>query len=666
MIDCSRETGTRRWAPQAQALVEIVTSIYTRGPRIACGCRSRRLVRGQGGRLVIYGEGKLGAPPPLPIETTVADFQRDSAHDEVAWKAADRLTPGAEIVLPGIGFPCLTMLNPVQAWSLWEAPKSDGILGLLAVGSGKSIISILIALAFQNCRNAVLLAEPSQRVHYRLFYLRLREHFRVPSIVFDKPDMAGSFIVDGTPVVHFRPYSLLSQPKSTEMLERLHPDLIICDEAHRVARRENASSRRLLRYLIAHNDENPRLCAWSGTLVKKSVKDISHLSAFSLGLNSPYPISPDDAEAWAAVLDPSPVPDTNSSTARSLRKAFGRETTGIALLQNDNSDIREGLRSRVTETQGVITTTGSSAAVPIYIHEFELPSIPDLVREKLTDARKGNRADGEELVDQFEIARCVRETSSGFHYYWFFPAYAAAKDDAEREQVARHITEWYAARKAFFKELRVKLQHPQAHLDSPLLCMHAAERAWRTLPYDGDLPVWPAKAWPAWVAIKDTVKHESRTKWIDDYFAQACAEWARKHRGIVWYLNSALGQRIAEILGVPCHGGGPDAETAIMAEDGSRSIVASIKAHGSGRDGLQFKFHEQLVAELPSSNLIYEQLFGRLCRDGQTEDAIHTWVPLHVGENKDALRAALRESEFVEQQTGNQQMLLIADYEFEL
>jgi hypothetical protein len=276
------------------------------------------------------------------------------------------------------------------------------------------------------------------------------------------------------------------------------------------------------------------------------------------------------------------------------------------------------------------------------------------------------RPDGEELVEAFEIARCAREVASGFHYYWHYPEHAAAKTDEERESIRQKIERWFAARKAYGKELRIKLQHPSVHLDSPLLCQHAAERAWRVPRYEGDLPVWQAKAWPAWSEIKDEVKHESRSKWLDDYLARDAAEWGRTHRGIIWYLNTAFGKKVAELMGVECHGGGPDSEKNIIAEDGTRSIVASIKAHGSGRDGLQLKFDEQLIAEVPSSNAIFEQLLGRLCRDGQESDAINTWIYLHVHESKDALRAAFREAEFVEQSTGNKQLLLMCDRDFHI
>lgn len=803
--------GQRRYSPQAQALIDVVTAKYSRGPRLACGCQDRQVHALDGGRLYVFRAPLFGQVPPLPVEMTLDEFCADNAHDLKVIDVVSGLRSGERIELKGFGYPCITAFNAVQAWTLWELPKADGALGLKAVGSGKSLSSLMAPMAVKNCNLAVLLGEPSQRFHYKMFYLRLREHFRVPTLILDKPEMqAGLHFIVGAPALHFRPYSLLSQPKSTDLLEQLAPDLIIADECftyntkittdrgpldighivnnklnvkvvsrssdgniqykpvvrwlkkntpaslvkvvhetgyfictpehkvwtesgeyvradqllgkivrtlsetvhsnaedrgtecsrvvgievlerggdgrfercvgedqsvydlevednhnyfadgvlvsncHRISRRQNSSTNRILRYFSKNNHKSPRLCAWSGTLVKKSLRDIAHLSTFSLGMNSPYPIDPNEVDRWANVIDPQPMPDTDSATARALGDAFGY-------------DLRRGLQARVSETYGVITTRGSSASASMSMHERKIDKIPEIIREKLSGVRNDlQRPDGEPLVEDLEIARCAREVGSGFHYYWFYQEWANAKTDEERYDIEVKIDNWFNCRKAFMKELRAKLTYPSVHMDSPMLCSNAAERAWRVPRYDGDLPVWPSETWPAWSAVKDKVQHESRTMWIDEYLARDAAEWGREHRGIIWYLNSAFGKKVAEILGVHCHGGGPDAEAAIMAESGKQTIVASIKAHGSGRDGLQHKFSEQLIAEIPSSNSIFEQLLGRLCRDGQKEDSISTWVYLHVTENKDALRNAIREAEFVEQSTGNGQLLLMCDRSFEL
>ena len=239
VLDCERERGLRRWAPEAQALIEVMTAKFSRGPRLSCGCRDRTVTAVPGGGLLVFEQGRPGEPPPVPLQTTVDAFCADNAYNTKTVEAVRVLRPGFSATLPGLGHPvCLTELNPVQAWALRELPKTRGIFGMISVGAGKTVMGLLAAFAVPGARTVVLLAKPDQRLHYRNAYLRLREHFNVCSFVLDKTDIEGaSFIVPGTPVLHFVPYSLLSSPKATDLLERLAPDAVIADESHCIANR---------------------------------------------------------------------------------------------------------------------------------------------------------------------------------------------------------------------------------------------------------------------------------------------------------------------------------------------------------------------------------------------------------------------------------------------
>lgn len=606
-LDCERERGVdangkpvRRWAPAAQALIEVVTAKYSLGSR-ACKCK------------------ELGY-----------EF-------------------------------CITELNPVQAWILRELPRAGGIFGMISIGFGKTICGILAPLAMPQIRTWALFIKPDQRFHYRKNYLRVREHFRVPSIVFDETDLQGSYIVPGTPVLHVIPYSRLSNPKSSTMLEQLDPDGVILDESSSVAAKTSARTMRLLRFLNRRNNDGRAAvqCNWSGSVIKKSMKDAAHLSAHSLGMGSPYPIPDDDVEAYSAVIDPSPVPDTTSSIAKQLHAAFGEPLSDRRPVfgQHATVKVREGYRDRIIQTHGVVSTRSSSVNCSITIHERKPPEMPASVKAALADVRNAwLRPDGEELVDILQQTECAREVASGYYAYWAWP----------KMEPVELIEAWYAARKPYHKELRVKLLRGEPHLDSPKLCANAAERAWRVPRYTGELPVWPADTWPAWVAIRDKVDPDPRTKWIDDWLARDAAAWANEHKGIVWCQSVAFGRKVAEIAGINYHGGGAGAEEKILAEDGTRSIVASIAAHSVGRDGLQLKFNKQLVAETPSSGDGWEQMLGRLAREGQKADEVECWIFLHAPEIKDAFRKALKLSEFIQNTTPNRLLLLSSDIEFEI
>jgi hypothetical protein len=646
-----------RYDVKATALVEVVTEMYTRGPRISCSCQNRHVTATSNGGLIIFHEAER---PGAPVITTVDAFARDNYDDQESCEIVGNLRNGFSVSLKGIGRRCITKLNPVQAWTLWELPRAQGILGLISIGGGKSLQGILAPLAL-NSKMAVLFIKADQRHHYRLNYMMARQHFRVPSIVFEDGgnNLRGSFLVSGAPLLHVAAYTTLSQKKNTQYLEDVKPDFIILDEAHGIANPTSARTKRLIRYLNHNN--GTRVAAWSGSLVNKSLKDGATLALHALGANSPFPTNADNIAAWSAVIDPSVMPDTTSATARALYREFAK--TNISDTQNifygavAAKEVREAFRERLIHTPGVISTKTSAIACSITIKERPAPPIPVAVKDALMQVRGSwVRPDGEELVEALEQAKCAREVGSGFFYRFIYP----------NGEPIPLIDDWFEKRKAFNKALRVRLQNAGPYMDSPSLCEDAAARAFQNPRYEGEFPTWPEETWPEWFAVRDLVLPVTKAVWIDDFLARDAATWAREHTGIVWCQTRAFALKVSQLAGIEYHGGGQDAEAKILAEDGTRSIVASIKAHGEGRDSLQYKFDTQLIAEMPSSAKTFEQLLGRLCRIGHKSDEVMTYVYLHTSENRDALRKAIEYAEFIESTTPNLQLLLAADMEFDI
>lgn len=608
----------------------------------------------------------LALPERTPVDTTYTFVGGKRSHAPetqalVEWTTAKFAIPRAarpdgkpSCLCVSLGHPCVTQLNPEQAWSLREISLYGGILGFVPVGGGKTFLGLLAPIAARGVRTAVLLVKSDQRLHYRNAWIRLREHFRVPSLVFD--DNSESLIVRGAPTLHLIPYSKLSRPEATKLLESLNPDLIVADECHCIADRKSARTMRFLRYMASR--QGLKFCGWSGTLLDKSVRSIGHLSAYALGNGSPVPTNPNNLEAWAAVLDPDYKPDRSSNVAEALFSSFGNQVLpdnpADLLLLTRIDRVRQGFQRRLAVTPGVITSRSASSSASITIRERKVSMPPD-VSEALKVVRGWMRPDGEELVEAVEQARCAREVASGFYYHWIFG------DEPEAL-----IADWFARRKAFGRELREKISEAREYLDSRKLCEDAAERAFQKPPYEGEKPTWWASCWPMWRDIRDKVRHTQGTRWISDYLAADAAKWASEHRGIVWCMSSAMGERVAKLAGLPYHGGGPGAEARILAEDGSRSVIASIKAHSEGRDGLQHKFNKQLVVEIPPGGKVWGQMLGRLCRPGQKSDEIETWVYVHYEEARDALRKALTQAEFTDEMTPLESLLSAADITFDL
>lgn len=558
-----------------------------------------------------------------------------------------------------LGFPCVTRLYPSQAWFLRELRLHGGALGLVTVAGGKTIMNLLAALAVP-CRHALLLIKPDQRHHYRISYLQLREHFRVPSFLFHEGavgDFRGA-VIPGMPVVRALPYSRLSRPESSALLEEdlSDVDAVFADEVHCLSDRSSRRTARWIRFMARKRGLIP-FAGSSGSMIKKTIDDVAHLALFALGGGSPYPLDRGEVERWGAVVDPARDPDTTSPTYRTLRRVFGGkrgDPDAIESLFGGSADaIREGILDRVVHTPGVVSTRVSEATASITLREWRPRPMPERVARMLADVRnRWVRPDGEEFQEALEAIACARNVAVGFHYYWHF------KNDPDPVLVKQ----WYAARKAWCREVRVKIQEDVPRLDSPHLLENAARRAYQALTYDGPLPTWRAATWPAWAEVMDQIEYEPRSNWIDDFFAASCAEWLQENdHGIVWFESVPLGERIARLSGCALHRGGPRAEERILVERGDKSIIASISAHKESRDGLQRHFYRGLIAEPMSSGDGYHQLLGRYCRPGQLADTIEIEVPLHVGEFKDALRSAFRYASFGAGMSTNSQLLLAAD-----
>lgn len=510
---------------------------------------------------------------------------------------------------------CLDRPFPVQAWALHEMSLVGGLFAPIIVGGGKTLLDVLAPMAVPECRLAVCLIPASLREQFKDAYLHAAEHWQVPSIVLEDWSVAQP----GRPVLHVVPYSVFSRAGATDLLERLGPDLVIADEGQKISRRETATARRVFRYWLKKHD--CRLVTWSGSFARDSVCNFAPLAAFALRGGSPLPLDQAVTDEWATACDPIEVPAPPGKLGERL---------GLP--------VREGLRRRISETLGVVSSP-SRGGTRVKLLERLPPPTPQSIHLALAELhRRRERPDGVILMEDTEFARCAQELSCGFYYRWVFP----------RGEPLDLIAAWRAARKAWFADVRERLKSPRQHLDSPFLCEEAAARAWGDIAKTDKLPAWEAPSWPAWRDIRDLVKPKPGDPvWLDDWLARDAASWATAHRGVLWYRHTAFGARVAELAGLPLHAGGPDAEANLKAERGDRTVVASAKSHGTGRDGLQHLFCEQLVTNPMKSGADWEQLLGRLDRPGQTAATIPTWWYGHTEDLRRAMSAATGKAEFI-------------------
>lgn len=531
-------------------------------------------------------------------------------------------------IRPDVDDPCIIEFRMAQSWALFEMGLAGGLLGSIGVGHGKTLLDIMSPMAMPDCKIALLLVKPDLVTQLIEEYELINEHFNVPSLIVHGREWSN--IIPGRPQLHVLPLSLLCRKTCTDFIPTLNPDFIIIDEVQKVSNRDTATARRVFRY-ARDNWERTRFAGWTGTLSDKSLNEYGHIAAFALGMNSPLPLDPQTLDEWARAIDPG----DNRAPAGALFQ-----------LCEPGEHVESGYRRRLTETLGVIATKKAPIDAHLIITERRAPPIPHTVRDALETIRGFVRPDGEELVEAWEVARCARQAACGFFYHWTFP----------RGETEEQINVWLSARQAWNRELREKLRPGEEFLDSPLLCEEAARRAWTDGDVDGP-PSWRADSWPAWGKVKGTVRPKTEPVWIDDFLAQDAAEWGRKNRGVIWYNYGALGQKIGEISGFPVHGGGPKAAEIIAREKGDRSIIASIHAHGTGRDGLQRLFVKQLVTSPPGSGKVWEQLLGRLHRIGQDAAQVFAEVYRHTEEFRWSIDQAMARALYVQDTLGSEQKL---------
>lgn len=279
------------------------------------------------------------------------------------------------------------------------------------------------------------------------------------------------------------------------------------------------------------------------------------------------------------------------------------------------------------------------------------------------------RPDGEELTTGLDVHRCAKELSAGFYYHWIWPR-------GESEDVR---AKWLSVRKEWHREMREKLKQSREFMDSPLLLVRAAIR-WHDgythidkvthersefPPHskNGPQPTWDSQVWPEWKAVRDTAKPETEGVWIDDWLARDAADWVLSGPGgICWYEHYVFGRRVAELARAPLFGAGNEASLGLLGEDGTRSIVASIRAHGTGKN-LQM-FARNLMGNMLSDAAAFEQLLGRTHRQGQLADEVTVEVYRHVPVVIEALSKARMLAEYIESTMGGSQKLLRATYLF--
>jgi hypothetical protein len=516
-------------------------------------------------------------------------------------------------------------LRPLQVLALADAAQVGGLLAPLGVGEGKTDIAALAPVMLDAKVTVMFLPAPLVSKYLHIEYPVLSKEYKLPNVVGHKIQYT-----DTDRLVYVMSYDKLSRPESTGLLNSIKPDLFVLDEAHRLANPSSVRTRRWKRYLKEHPET--KVVALSGSITKKSVGDYAHIAQYALKEGSPLPLDWKVLQDWKGALDSNDLPAPPGKL--------------LELCEPGDSDVRAGFRRRLLETPGVVASSAESKVrlpTSLILSERPLPLTENIKRELSRLRDTWCTPGGEELQSALDFNRAARQLAGGLYLKWTWP---------KREPLDIR-KEWLEARKEWHKEVRQFLKTSSKEgLDSPMLVARAASR--------GDIET---NGWHRWAAIKDKAEPATLPVWVDEYMVEDAVKWGLDNVGIIWYEHEALGHKISEKGGFPLFGGGPRASLEIQRESGKRTIVASVKAHGEGKN-LQV-FNRGLVTTTSSSGKTWEQLLGRKHRPGQLADEVTFDIYLHTPEMRQAFSNALNDAEYFAQTIGDEQRLQVATYTFE-
>lgn len=576
-----------------------------------------------------------------------------------------------------------------QANGAYAYEVYGGMFGPIGVGEGKTMLTLRIAgLAYAKGIKKIMLMVPpevmGQLVETDIRFARHHIPMNYPIHIMGRPLKQRAAIArSGKSGLYIFPYSMLSTVDTDDNLEAIRPELIIGDEAHRIANATAARSRRIMAYIEEHLPE----CVFvSGTITQKSVMDYYHLIRPALRRNMPLPLSAALARAWGEIIDSEQVswkdhpdgPDRESGPGPILPLVDWARRHYPEQQISDNIDgFRTAYRLRFESAPGVVVSGESSLGTSLIIANRPVENwtnsegyqeLKKLIEQVETRWLTPN---GDEIEHPFHAWKWLNELSAGFYNELTWPDYEtfAARRDISIDQatvIIEKAKEYHLAGNSYGSMLRSWIQeHARPRLDTPFLIgsdmhMHGSKNVGSEL-YD---------AWMEWKNkdFEGRPDRDSRAVRVCPFKMRAAVEWAGNIKGgaILWVHHIAVGEWLSELLHaagqdvIYCPAGARGNESILSMANAGKKIVASITAHGTGKN-LQH-FQHMCVVQWPRPAKTAEQMLGRLHRNGQKADELEVRLMLTTDFDFVNFAACLNDALYIHQTGGGRQKLVYANY----
>jgi hypothetical protein len=543
----------------------------------------------------------------IPEVAHTAEFQRVASLPRRAWAIEDLALLSDELTsllkAPG----GTQRLRPVQALALRDIGVERGLFGPIGVGDGKTLVTLL-APAVVPCERPMLLTPGGLIEKTQRDRLALSRNWRIPTSL------------------RLFSYDLLGRVNAADELNNFRPDLIICDEVHRLKNKRAAVTRRVARYM--HDFPETMFVGLSGSIMDKSLTEFAHIMCWALKLGAPIPTAPEEIEEWAEALDHGVDPMARRRAGALLE--FAEPSN-----EPEHVRARKGFCRRMVETPGVVATIGSGEHVDcsIYLKGIMHPvaGATEAAFRKLRE--EWRTPDDWELMYAIEVHQHAQELQLGLYYTWN----------------PRPPIDWYNARQAWHRFVRQTIARSRTY-DSELHVANACDA--------GKLP---SEELTRWREVRDTFVPNIVPVWCDDSALQVCKDWAHKP-GIIWTEHRFFAERLSQFANLEYYGAGGFSAAGRYIEDekSTHCIIASIDANREGKN-LQKLWSRNLIASPPGNATWWEQTIARTHRTGQEADEVIVDVLLGCRENFDAVSGALEKAAAIQDTTGKKQKLLLAD-----
>lgn len=533
----------------------------------------------------------------------------------------------------------------------------DALFGCASAGAGKTLTALLIAnLAFrgQYCQqhDKILYLLPSNLVEQlkrAIKWASKKIHFSVRFHFFsDYKGEDRAILSNSGPGVYVLGFGLLSSSKIEQLIHNVKPTLIIVDECHNLANRKSARTRRIMHYL---KDHPARLVLLSGTIVRRDIMEYYHLMIHCLGGNSPIPIPWPQADSLSlSMKEPDRfIPKAQIRMAKPLADWAG-EDWSLDPLENIEA-IRKSYNKRLKTAPGVFISEDDKVPCTLLLNPVKSEGHGTYGYEELKNLVKKVEdewvtPDGKEFEWALEKFKWINELWQGFYHELSWP---------EDHPLVNEAREHFEATNLLSKEIRRFLdeQH-RPGMDTPLLIKNdMANHGNSNVPEELYLLWKDAKA----LEIPGLPKRISTPIRVSDFKIQATLKaWENiddKTGGIIWYYNRPYGEWLFEEFSKKygeenvmfCPAGNKIKEEMVATK--GKILIASIEGHGTGTDGLQLNYHNNLVAQDLRTNKIAEQTIARTHRLGQEKDEIVFNILLASNYDDMKLSGILQNSYFV-------------------